>query len=111
MILSLNGEFKLAYAAFEKVFVVGAWSGRQGRSGLIANPTTGALEVSDDLRLKARKAIMAEVRRMKVRLYLNCARLYLRKFLLSCKSARLNVVCYLDRYLLDVIRRSHGRAP
>jgi hypothetical protein len=97
--LERHREFKITNGASEKVFANGAGDWFQGGSRLVSNPTTGTLEITPDLRMKARKAIMAEVRRMKVRLYLNCARLYLRKFLLSCKSTRLNVVGYLYRSL------------
>jgi len=65
--------------------------GSQYRSRFVLNPATGALEIPPDLRLKARKAIIREVRRMKLRLYLTQARLYFELLFLKAKSATLSM--------------------
>jgi hypothetical protein len=52
---------------------------------------TGALEISFEFRNKARKAFMREVRRMKFRLYLTFASLYLEKFLVGLSGLRLRI--------------------
>lgn len=87
----------MAHAAFEAVNRMIPWYRRERRSGLVYNPTTGTLEVSADLRRKARKAIAAELRALKLRLYLGLADLYLRKLSLATKGAFLNVVSNLNR--------------
>jgi hypothetical protein len=57
----------------------------------VLNPANGALEISPALRNKALKALEREVRRMKLRLYVTFARLYLRKFVLQCSYATARV--------------------
>jgi len=106
--LESNGELKLTNSASEKVFVIGARNGLQRRSGIFLNPATGALEITPGLRLKARKALLREARRMNLRLKLRLADLYIRKFLLGIQSARVKVVGYLDRQLHQIVSCCHG---
>lgn len=94
--------------ALEKIRRMAPWYRRERRSGLVYNPATGALEVSADLRRKVRKAIAAELRAIKLRLYLHLTNLYFRKLLLAVKSAFLNVVSDLNRCLFYLNGRRHG---
>jgi hypothetical protein len=92
----------------EKVFSAGAPADRpQGGSRFMVDPTTGALIVSPELDLKIRKAILREVRRMKLRLYYSLACLYLHKFALESQSALLRVERYLGSYFSDLRRSGH----
>jgi hypothetical protein len=63
--LCKQGELKVADVTFKKILGVGARNREDRGSRFMVNPTTGTLEVSIDLRLKARKAFEIEVRRMK----------------------------------------------
>lgn len=88
----------MAISAFENIRSMSAPRlRRERRSGIVYDPATGTLKVSADLRRKARKAVAAELRALKLRLYLSLADLYLRKFFLAAKSTLLNVVGYFDR--------------
>jgi len=98
----------MANLAFEAIYRAIPLRRRERRSGLVYNPATGTLEVSADLRHKVRKAIAAELRALKLRLYLSLAKLYFRKLLLAVKSAFLNVVSDLNRCLFYLIDRRHG---
>ena len=111
MPLSRKGKFKLASVAPEKVFAVIPWNWPKRRPNFVRNPATGTLEVAPYARLKARKALVRKVRRMKMRLYLRYAELQVSKFLLSCRCARLNVVGYLERRLHQVFSHRHGLVP
>ncbi len=51
------------------------------------DPATGALQIRPEYRDKAAKALMRDVRRMKLRLKLQLLRLYFRKFALDLRSA------------------------
>ena len=55
------------------------------------DPATGALQLTPAYRDKCAKALMREVRRMKLRLYFTFARLYLQKFMLECRSAAVGI--------------------
>ena len=83
----------------EEVLVVGTAERPHARVNFSLDPASGALEISSDLRLKARKALKAEVRRMKLRLYVELARLYLVKLALECACAMKRGVRNLGRYL------------
>ena len=58
----------------------------------VFNPATGALEIAPAYRDKAAKALMRELRRMKLRLYFIFARLYCLKFALQSRSAVLRLL-------------------
>lgn len=53
----------------------------------VIDPAAGALQLTPEFRDKAVKALMREVRRMKLRLQLTLALLYFRKFTLQCRGA------------------------
>ncbi len=57
--------------------------------------------MSSELRLKARKALRREVRRMKLRLYLFQFQLKLRFVLLKAQYAFLKLVGDLNRFLVN----------
>jgi hypothetical protein len=86
-----NAEFRAACRAFVKIFPRLSRPTIHIDSGLIKNPATGTLEPSPALRLKARKAIMREVRSMRYALYLIKASLYLETLRLKGKRAVLRV--------------------
>jgi hypothetical protein len=58
----------------------------------------GALEISPDLRHKARKALLREVRCMKLLLYFESARVQFLKFGLQTASAGVHLIRELVRY-------------
>jgi hypothetical protein len=58
----------------------------------VPDPATGALKIPVDLRAEISGALMAEVRRFQLRLYLQLAKLYFLKFRLQLQSALENVV-------------------
>jgi len=98
-------NFEITHPASENIFGIGAEDGRKGRSGFITNPTTGALEVSPVLRMKVRKALKAELRRMKFRLYFRFAGLYFSKIKLECGNVAINIIRNLNcRLLYKLIR-------
>ena len=82
----------MADVAFKKILGVSARNREHRGSRFMVNPTTGTLEVSIDLRLKARKALEREVRRMRYGLYLTLTRLYVLKFWLECSGACLKFI-------------------
>jgi hypothetical protein len=102
--LCRQGELKVADVTFKKILGVGARNREHRGSRFMVNPTTGTLEVSIDLRLKARKALEREVRRMRYGLYLTLTRLYFLKLWLECSGACLKFVnnfgCYLHNLVL-----------
>ena len=61
-----NGELIFAASAAEEICSASAGDWSQCRSRFTTNPATGTLEIPLDLRLKARKALRAEVRRPQV---------------------------------------------
>ena len=71
------------------------------------DPAVGALEIAPNVRLKARKAIKAELRRIKIRLYLRLADLYVRKLLLSVRYAVLYFFSDLRRRVSYPFLRGH----
>jgi hypothetical protein len=89
--LMANAEFKAACRAFEKVFSRLSRPTIHLGTGLIKNPATGTLEPSPALRLKARKAVMREVRSMRYALYFIKASLYLETLRLKGARAILQV--------------------
>jgi hypothetical protein len=60
----------------------------------VFDPTTGTVQIAPAYRDKFAKALIREVRRMKLRLYLTFARLYLQKFVLECRGATARVHSY-----------------
>ena len=71
------------------------------------DPTVRALEIAPDVRLKALKAIKAEVRRIKVRLYLHLADLYIRKLFLFFLCPVLYALSDLRRRVSYPFLRGH----
>ena len=98
-------ELKVADVAFKKVLGVSARNREHRGSRFMVNPTTGTLEVSIDLRLKARKALEREVRRMRYGLYLTLTRLYVLKLWLECSGACLKFVNNFGSYLHNLVLR------
>jgi hypothetical protein len=68
--------------------VAGAYRPKAG-ARFVVSPTTGALEIAPAYRDKAAKALMRNVRRMKFTLKLRLLGLYLGKFALNLRSAKL----------------------
>jgi hypothetical protein len=72
---------------------------------LAFDPAVGTLEMSADLKLKARKAISRELRILKFRLYLSFLFLYFEKFSLQMRGFRLRlfrkIASYLSKLVLD----------
>lgn len=62
-------------------------NGVERRSSFVKDPATGALVLRPDLEVKFARAMRRYVRRLKLRLYLNLALLYLAKFRLQCTGA------------------------
>lgn len=98
-------ELKVADVAFKKVLGVSARNREHRGSRFMVNPTTGTLEVSIDLRLKARKALEREVRRMRDGLNLTLTRLYVLKLRLECSGACLKFVNNFGSYLHKLVLR------
>ena len=69
----------------------------QRRACAASDPASRTQIVTTELDRKIRKALAREVRRLKISLNLRFVRLYLGKFFLSCRSARLNALNYLSR--------------
>jgi hypothetical protein len=89
---NVQSELGVAIGAFENIQASGATTDRpQAGHRFAVNPATGTLEIAPAYRDKAAKALIREVRRMKLRLYLTFARLYLQKFVLECRSATARV--------------------
>ena len=51
--------------------LIGGANGAHVRPRFVIDPTAGALEATGEFRLEARKALIREVRRVKLRLYLD----------------------------------------
>ena len=79
----------------------------EGGSHFVVNPTTGALEISPAYRDEAVKAVMREVRRMKLRLYLTKASLYFELFCLKGRSAVLGFRSNSAGYFQDLFGSGH----
>jgi hypothetical protein len=103
--LCRQGELKVADVAFKKILGVSARNREHRGSRFMVNPTTGTLEVSIDLRLKVRKALKREVRRMEYGLYLTLTRLYVLKLWLECSGACLKFVNNFGSYLQKLVLR------
>jgi hypothetical protein len=67
-ILGRCRNLKIAFVASENVLSGGAGDRIEAGSRCFIDPTSGALEMSVDLRLKPREALSREVRRIKTRL-------------------------------------------
>jgi hypothetical protein len=81
--------------AAEDVLSRVAGDGAKRRSRFVLNPTTGALELPADLRLKVENALRTEAYRLQLRLYFHLPSLYLRKLGLQVRSAALKLLCKL----------------
>ena len=103
--LCRQGELKVADVAFKKILGVSARNREHRGSRFMVNPTTGTLEVSIDLRLKARKALEREVRRMRYGLYFTLTRLYVLKLWLECSGACLKFIDNFGSYLHKLVLR------
>jgi hypothetical protein len=75
---------------------------------LIHGPTPVALVIDPDLDLKIRKALLREVRRFRVVIYLRQARLNLFAVALVSRKLRLKIVHKLYQGLLQVVGHRHG---
>ena len=95
----------MADVTFKKILGVGARNREHRGSRFMVNPTAGTLEISIDLRLKARKALEREVRRMRYGLYLTLTRLYVLKLWLECSSACLKFINNFGSYLHKLVLR------
>ena len=80
-----------ARLAPQDIFPPIAGDGRQRRSIFFFNPATGTLDVRPDERAKACKAVMREVRRIKLRLYLQSLSIKIAKLTLQMRSFVLKV--------------------
>src|SRR5215471_1362023 len=99
MILGRCRNLKMAFIASENVLSGGAGDRIEARSRCFIDPTSRALEMSVDLRLKLRTALSREVRRIKTRPYLRlpCPQLAQLFLIVTGPRARLvgKLVCQL----------------
>jgi hypothetical protein len=83
--------------------IIFAWlcgaNGAHVRPRFVIDPTAGALEATGEFRLEARKALIREVRRIKLRLYLDYLYLQSGKLALQGRSAIVGLACHLAGYL------------
>ena len=96
----MNFHDLVAPTAPKKIVLRIRGDGRQRHFRFVPNPATGALEVPADLRAEIADALMAEMRRFQLRLYLHLAQLYLLKLRLQAQCALQKVVGYLKGDLL-----------
>jgi hypothetical protein len=87
----------MAGSAAKRSFFGLAGNGDERRFKFVHNPTTGALEILVDLRLKVEHALRAEVRRLQLRLYLRSAFLDLLQFNPQVRSSATKIVSKLRR--------------
>jgi hypothetical protein len=87
-----NGQVQAAFVASKKVFgVCSARNSGQGRSLFEVDPTTGALVVRPEHRLKVEKALRREAKRIYLRLLFRRLRLQIDYFALQRRLALLIV--------------------
>ena len=67
------------------------------------DPATGTLEMSPDLKLKARKAIARELRIIQIRLYFSLLFLQIEKLSLQMRSFRLRIFRNVAGYLSNLV--------
>jgi hypothetical protein len=103
--------FKLTDVAAEQVVSSIAGDGRKRGTKFVVNPTTGALELPADLRLKVIKALRSEARRCQFRAYFRLPGLYLRKLGLQARYAGVSVFGHFLRYLLKFTGDRHDQSP
>lgn len=87
-------HIKPAGVAREEIVLRIRRKGRDGGSIFVADPTTGALVVRPDLVDELDRAFAREMRRVKFRLDLQLALLYLAKFRLQCRYAAVKLLSY-----------------
>jgi hypothetical protein len=110
--LGANTEFVVASSTTKKIFSSRASPyGVSDGSFFFQEPTTGALIVRPDLRLKAHEAILTEARRIQLRLYRGLPGLYLRKIGLQLRSAAVQCQSKACGYLLDFAGYGHRGSP
>jgi hypothetical protein len=80
---------------------VGGGNGAHVRPRFAINPAAGALEATAEFRLEAGKALIREVRRIKLRLYLDYLYLQFGKLALQAHSAIVGIACHLAGYFPD----------
>ena len=82
----------MAFIASENLLSGGAGERFEAKSPCFIDPTSGALEMSVDLRLKLRTALSREVGRIKTRLYLRLPCLQLAQLFLIVTRAHARLV-------------------
>jgi len=92
----------------EGIFAVGAGDGHERRLLCVLDPAAGALEISADLGLEIRKALMREMSRMKLRLYVGLLHLHVREFTFQIYGALIRERCKFRSYVLDMRCMGHG---
>jgi hypothetical protein len=86
---------------------VGGGNGAHVRPRFAINPATGALEAIAEFRLEARKALIREVRRIKLRLYLDYLYLRFGKLAPQGRGAIVGLACDLAGHLPDPCHVRH----
>jgi hypothetical protein len=108
--LEIDTKFRTAFGAFKQIFAFRFGTPRlQRRVRFVENPTTGALELPVDLRLKLCEALRADARRLQRGLYFRLPSLYLRKFLLQTRYLSLRLRHYLFCKLLIFLNKPFPR--
>ena len=102
----------MAFAALEQVRIGVARLRDEGCAQAASDPATRALELSPERRLKIARSLDREARRIKRRLILTLALLYLQSLSLKAQYALTKVVCDLDRRLPQLLGRfPHSPLP
>jgi hypothetical protein len=73
----------------------------------VFDPAVWTLEMSSDLKLKARKAISRELRRIKFRLFLSFLFLYFEKLALKIRCSSLRILRNIARNLPEFVLYRH----
>jgi hypothetical protein len=95
----LTGDHNIdpAGAAPENIVPASTADRRQRRSSFFLDPATGALEIRPDAGAVIEKALMRELNRIKLRIYLRFAFLYFEKFGLQCRAWALHQARLISR--------------
>jgi hypothetical protein len=99
--LKSKGNFVpcVTVVAAKEVGAIGSGDGPERRSAFVTDPTTGALVLRPDLEPKFERTLAAELRRLKLRIYLDLAFLYLAKFRFETLGLLHKTVRYCQRLL------------
>jgi hypothetical protein len=85
-----NEDIEAASIAAEDVVLPAGRYGPEGTSNFFLNTATGAMKVRPDAWPIVEKALVREIKRIKVRLYFRFALLYFEKFSLQCRARALH---------------------